>query len=98
MRNNKGQVLLLSLMIAITLVVLVLALAPVVVEHITEINNETTTTAGGNVIYGLNCTNADISNYDKATCLVTDLTIFHFIGGLIFIAIGLISARITFGV
>ena len=96
--NNRGQVLILSLMIAITVIVLTLALAPVVIDHITDVNNETVVTTGGNVIYGLNCTNAAINNYDRATCLVTDITIFQFIGGLVFIAIGLISARIAFGV
>jgi hypothetical protein len=46
---------------------------------------------------GLDCSNGSISNFDRATCLATDLTLFQFVGGLIFMAGALVTARIIFG-
>ena len=34
---------------------------------------------------GLSCDNSSISNYDKATCIILDMTLFYFLGAIIFI-------------
>lgn len=83
--NEKGQVFFYAFMLGITIIVLALALAPAVRER-----TDTTMT-------DLDCNNASISSFDKVTCYVVDLTIFHFIGGLIFVAGIVITARIIMG-
>lgn len=85
--NNKGQVMFYAFMIGLVIIVLALALAPVVKEQVDTTRNTD----------NLNCTNPDINNYDKAACYVADLTIFHFVGGLIFIAGMVIGAKIFLG-
>lgn len=45
---------------------------------------------------GLDCSNSSISNFDKATCYVVDMNLFYFIGALIFIAGGIITAKFLF--
>ena len=82
--NNRGQVIFYGFMLGLTILVLALGLAPAVKQQIDSTRNVNTTEGGA----GLDCENASISNYNKAACVVTDLTIFHFIGGLIFIAGG----------
>lgn len=82
-----------GLMLAIAIIVLALALAGPVKDTIDSARNETTDEGG----VGLNCTGADISDYDRGACLVADITIFHFIGAIIFIAGAVITARIIFG-
>lgn len=83
-KNNKGQAIFVSLMIAIVVIVLALAWAFPVRQSV-----DTARTS-------MDCTNTSISSFDKATCLASDLTIFYFIGGLIAIAGLVIGARIAF--
>jgi len=45
---------------------------------------------------GLDCSNSSISSFDKGACLVSDLSLFQFIGGLIFIAGSIITAKLIF--
>ena len=54
-----------------------------------------TTVNGTITTIGLDCTNSTISTFDKGACVVADLTIFHFIGGLVFIAGAVIMARLV---
>lgn len=82
--NNKGQVIFLTFMIALTLIVLALGLAFPVKESIDIARNSN----------NLNCTNSTISTFDKGACIVADLTIFHYIGGLIFIAGMIVAAKV----
>ena len=82
--NNKGQVVFFGLMLGITIIVLALSFAYPIKESADIARNTT----------GLNCTNPLISDYDKATCVVVDLNPFYLIGGLIFIAGTIITARI----
>jgi Trk-type K+ transport system membrane component len=92
MVNKKGQVLFYSLMLGITILIVALSLAFPVKQQVDSIRN--TTTLDGS--QGLDCTNTSISNFDKGTCIVADLTIFHFVGGLIFIALAVLGAKIIF--
>jgi len=52
---------------------------------------------GGVTTGGLDCDNSSISNFDKATCIATDLMLFYFIGFLIFLAGAVITAKFVFG-
>jgi hypothetical protein len=88
--NNQGQVFFYTLMLGIILIVLALALAGPVKGIVDSARNETT--AEGQP--GLNCSSDDISNFDRGACIVADLTIFHFIGGLIFIAGAVLVAKL----
>lgn len=89
--NNKGQVLFYGLMLGLVIIVLALALAPAVVNQVNSARNATV----GDTI-GMDCANESISNFNKAACVATDVSIFYFIGGLIFIAGAIITARIIF--
>ena len=81
-KNKKGQVIFYAFMIGITILVLALALAPPVRTQVDEART------------AMDCGNESISNFYKAACVVSDLTIFYFIGGLIFIAGAVITAKI----
>ena len=91
--NKKGQVFFYALMLGITLLVVALALAGPVKDFVDSAR--ATTTDEGQP--GLDCTNENISIFNKGACMVSDLTIFHFVGGLIFIAGAVIIAKFTFG-
>jgi len=90
--NNKSQVFFYSLMLGIVIIVVALALAGPTKDIIDSARNETTDEGQ----LGLNCSSSAISNFDKGACIVSDLTIFHFIGGLIFIAGSVITAKLIF--
>ena len=90
--NKKAQVFFYTLMLGIMLIVLALALSGVVKDIVDSARSETTDEGQ----LGLNCTSTTISNFDKGACLVSDLTIFHFIGGIIFIAGAVMVARVMF--
>jgi len=90
--NENGQVFFYTLMIGILVLVIALSLAGPVRDTVDSARNQTTDE--GQI--GLDCTNSSISDFDKAACIVSDLTIFHFIGGLIFIAGSIITARLIF--
>lgn len=75
-----------AFMLGIIILVMALALSGPVKTQIDDIRG----------VDNLNCSSTDISIYDKGTCIVADLTIFHFVGGLIFIAGAVIAAKIIF--
>ncbi|GAG96987.1 unnamed protein product, partial [marine sediment metagenome] len=79
LESKQGQVLFYGLMLGLTILVLALALAQPVKQQIDNARNLTTYDETA----GLDCNevNGTISNYNKAACVVADLTIFHFIGG-----------------
>lgn len=89
--NKNGQVWAYSLMLGITVIVLALALAPAGKQVISDAMNESTAD-----FVGLDCNNATISDFQKATCTITDFSLAYFFGGLILIGGGIILARITF--
>ena len=88
--NNQGQVVFLGLMLAIVIIILALALAPAVKEANDIARNESTDTS-----IGLNCSSDTISDYDKAACTSSDLTLFYFVGMLIFIGGAVLAAKIV---
>lgn len=81
--NNKGQVIFLTMMIGIVIIVLALAFAPGLKKQIDITRGAT----------GLDCSNNSISTFNQATCIVTDLNMFYFVGGLIFIAGAVLMGR-----
>lgn len=90
--NRKAQVQIYAFMIAATILVLVLALAPSVKEATDNARNQTV----GDLI-GMDCDNSSISDFQKAGCLASDLNMFYFIGSLIFIIGAVVTAGITLG-
>lgn len=84
--NSKAQVFFYSFMLGLTIIILALALAAPLKSRIDEARDSD----------NLDCGNESISNYDKAACIVSDLTLFHFIGGLIFIGGAVLAAKIIF--
>lgn len=91
MKNKVGQVWAYSLMLGIVVIVLALALAPAGKQFIDNAMNQSTSD-----FIGLDCSNNSISNFDKATCRITDFSLPYFFGGLILIGAGIITARIYF--
>jgi len=83
-KDKKGQMIFVSLMVAITIIVLALAWAFPVRQAVDNARSD------------MNCSDGTISNFDKAGCLVSDLTIFYFIGGLIAMVGIVVGARIAF--
>ena len=87
--NNKGQVIFFGLMLCIVIIVMALALAPAIKETVDNARN-----SSSGDIQGMDCSNTSISDFDKAACTATDLTMFYFIGGLIFIGGAVLAAKI----
>jgi hypothetical protein len=85
--NKRGQVIIVLLMIAITMIIVVLALSPLIKQIVDESRNSN----------NLDCENASISNFDKTTCVASDMTQFYFIGGMIFLAGSVVTARVLIG-
>lgn len=90
--NNKGQMIIYAFMLGIVVIVLALALGSPVKEAVDNARNSTV----GDTI-GMDCGNESISNFQKAGCLASDLSIFYFIGTLIVIAGGLLGAKVIIG-
>ena len=88
--NNKG-IWGYAIMLSMTLLVLVLALAPAVKTFTDDAMSNSTSDS-----IGLNCTDDAQSNFVKGTCVITDFSQAYFIGGLILIALAIITARIIF--
>ena len=80
---RKGQAFFLLFMVGVCVIILALAFAPVVKEF-NDNSRNTTTWDGAN---GLDCSNASISDFQSATCVINDISTASFIG--IVIAIGL---------
>jgi len=90
--NKKGQVWAYAMMLSLTIVVLALALAPAGQSVIDDTLNATV----GDTL-GLDCANVNISNFQKGTCVIADFSSAYFFGGLIFIGLAVLTARITLG-
>jgi hypothetical protein len=89
--NKQGGVMVYGIMLAITIIVLALALAPAGRQFTDIAMNETV----GDTI-GLDCDNSNISNFNKATCIATDFSFFYFFTVLILIGGAVAVARIIF--
>ena len=78
-------------MIGLVVAILALALAPAV--------KQATDTARGNSTnnsLGLDCSNDSISNFNKAACVATDITLPYFIGFLLLLAGAIVIGKIMF--
>ena len=82
--DKHGQGVIVLLMIAIKMIVVVLALSPLIKQMVEESRNPN----------NLDCENASISNFDKTTCVASDMTQFYFIGGMIFLAGSVVAAKL----
>jgi len=89
-KQKQASVTIYGIMLALTIIVLALALAGPVKEFIDSARNE----SSGDTI-GMNCSTTT-SGFTKAACIATDLNLFYFVGGLLFLAGIIISAKIIF--
>ncbi len=89
--DNKGQVIIYGLMLCVIIIVMALALARPIQETVDSARANSTENS-----QGMNCTDASISNFDNAACIAADLSIFYFIGGLIFVSGVILTSRILF--
>jgi len=97
--NNNGSVFFYTLMLGILVLVVALALAGPVREFVDSTRNESTSILMSDQTAsqpGLNCTSDTLSNFDRSACIISDLSLFYFIGGLIFVAGAIITARLIF--
>ena len=91
MKSKKGQAVIFGLCLGLTIIILGLAIAPALSE---SINNARNATSGDTL--GLDCDNESISNFNKATCIISDLSLFYVIGFIIFLGGSVVAARIYF--
>jgi len=89
--NKVASVAIYGLMLALVIIILALALAPTGISFVNDAMN-----ASSGDTLGLDCDNATISNFDKGACVVADISIFYFFGGLILIGGGIAISRIIF--
>ena len=91
--NKRGSYVIYGLMVGLVIIILALALAPAVAQFTNDARN---ITDGDDV--GLNCSYTNnISSFDRAACIATDLTLFYFIAFLIFIAGAVVTAKFVMG-
>ncbi len=81
--NKRGQVAIFTLMIGIVIILLGISFAPGIKTQIDSVRGTT----------GLDCANSSISKFDKATCISTDLTMFYFIAGIVFLGGAVVAAK-----
>lgn len=82
--NNNGQIIFYSLMLGVTILILVLALAYPVKQQVDIARSPD----------NMNCSSSTLTTSQNIACIATDLTLFYFIGTLLFIAGAVILARI----
>jgi len=91
--NDRGSFVIYGFMVGLVILILALALAPAISQFTTSAMN---VTDGDKV--GLNCSyTANISNFDRAACVATDLTLFYFVSFLVFLAGAVVTAKFAFG-
>jgi len=90
--NDNGQVFFFTLMLVVVAIFLAIALTPALHESITDARNDT-----NGATLGLNCTNPDLDNFYKGTCIITDLTLPYWLLIILGLAGASIGARVVFG-
>jgi len=90
--NRNGQVVFYTFMLAVVVIIIALAFAPVLKSFTDTAREPTTDTA-----IGLDCNNSSISNFDKGVCIMTDMSLPYFILALIGLAGIIIGAKVVFG-
>ena len=86
--DSKGQVVLFALMVAVVLILLAIAFAPVVKVFVDEARNSSSETS-----VGLDCGNESISDYDKANCVAVDAFNWYWFAFLIGLAGAVVVGR-----
>lgn len=81
--NNKGQMVFFGFMIMFAIIILAFGTAPMVKEIVDQSRNSS----------NMDCDNASITDTVKVTCIVTDMSMFYFVAGLIALAIGVFVSR-----
>ncbi len=81
--NKGGQALFLKFMIAIAIIVVVLALAPLMREMNEDLRGSTR----------MDCDNSSISDFDKMGCLSSDVSLFLIVAGGLLIALAVFNIR-----
>lgn len=92
--NKNGQVMFFTLMIGLTVLILAMALAFPLKEVIDNTTNYTGNASTSYANQTLSCNNDSISTFDKGACIVSDLSMFYFIGGLIFLVGSILAAKV----
>lgn len=90
-KSKHASTMIYSLMLGLVILIMTIALAPSGKQVIDDAMNASTSD-----FIGLDCDNDSISNFDKATCVVTDFSLFWFFGALICIAGAVVGGRIIF--
>ena len=90
--NKNGQVIFFTLMIGLTVLIFTLSLAFPVKQSIDDATNYSGNASTS--VANLDCNNGSISIYNKGACLVSDMSMFYFIGGLIFLVGSIITAKV----
>lgn len=89
--NKNGQVIFFTLMIGVVVLILTMSFAFPVKQGIEDATNST---GDSTSTINLDCANESISNFNKATCRIADISLFYFIGGLLFMVGGILAARV----
>lgn len=90
--NKKGQLAVYTLMLAVVVFVLAVALSSPVkqfTDNARAPSNETQV--------GLDCNNSTISDFQKAQCVITDISLPYFVIGMLAIAGMIVGAKVFFG-
>ena len=88
-KNRKGQVMMLTLMLAVACMFLLLAFAPAIKSFVDVARNS----SNGDQV-GLDCDNSTISDFDKGACVTVDLYNPYFIGIALGICGALVGAKV----
>jgi len=89
--NKRGQTAFYAMMLSVTVVVLVLALAVPGKQFIDDALGNSTAD-----FIGLNC-DTTTDNYRKGTCTILDFSLAYVFGGMLLIGVGIMLSRIQFG-
>ena len=87
--NNRGQMVFYLMMLAVIVIILAIALANPLKEFVNDARAPSSDTA-----VGLDCNNSTISDFQKAQCTLTDLSLPYFIIGLVGLAGIIIGAKL----
>jgi len=89
--NNKGQAIMVGVMLAAAILVTLLGIIGTV-NNVTTLAQNTTSSIGG-----MDCSNSSISDYTKAGCLVADISTPYFFAAIVGIAGLAVIARYGIG-
>lgn len=90
--NNRGQAVFLLFMLGVVVIILALAFAFPLKQFVDDARANSTDTA-----VGLGCDNASISDFNKAQCAITDISLPYFIIGMIALAGIIVGAKLLLG-